>query len=646
MNFISLIEDPSFERYIDKNFLVFDYIETEPDYVFTISRFMMFICNFIDENAYTKSHHQYLIEKLLARKLITVMYHCFNKFCYQVFREEIIAKNRIEYNYKIHHYEMEENISEKLIEKYQYNSEEILDNIFFVLCRMLFYYFKKAFLLNIDEKLNQIYENLKKTSELVDIPAKNKTEIIIKKECFLFFEKIYRVVELNIKFTEFIEEDLLKMYKPFYEELLDDKYYQLIEISNGSMNDSNEKVLFIIHPDSLYLRPNDVIKFLDNAPYEDQSKKNDFVLEYYNDIIRDALEMRKILHDKKSKLLIWLFNIDYYRAEVTSGLFATIVNCILIYSLKLGNPMEPHDPTGSIAIINPYRYLVFQISLIHQFYLGFVISNYVGFGAYRLYNFEFAREHYTNLEKTKQIMSLFFSNEIYILLFSFCVGMLAMWDIRNNWLFSLQMFSVFNLFDTMKMVLIAIQMRYVQFMSTGSIIVIFILFYSSISYYFFRPEFFNGDLNENLCDSFMHCFLSMMNYSLRGGGVGFSLKTITEDGYWVENAFEWVFYFTIALICINIVNGIIVDTFQDLRGSTNDKNDISENVCYICSCTRSDIEVAGGNFHDHRTSEHQILYYFYYMFNITSTEVKNLNSLDAQISQAIEKIQSDFFPIH
>ena len=156
----------------------------------------------------------------------------------------------------------------------------------------------------------------------------------------------------------------------------------------------------------------------------------------------------------------------------------------------------------------------------------------------------------------------------------------------------------------------------------------------------------NSDLNENLCDSFMHCFLTFMNYGIRGGSIGFSLKAISEDGYWIENGFEWVFFFSIGLIFMNVINGIIVDTFQDLRETENSKNDISENVCYICSTSRSDCEVKGLNFHNHRTIDHQILYYLVYIHNVRSQEKKNLGSIDAKIYKAVEDDNADFFPTY
>ncbi len=61
------------------------------------------------------------------------------------------------------------------------------------------------------------------------------------------------------------------------------------------------------------------------------------------------------------------------------------------------------------------------------------------------------------------------------------------------------------------------------------------------------------------------------------------MKSITEPGYFTEFGIEWMFYFSIILIMLNIVNGIIVDTFQEQREKTNNRNDSKKNICYICS---------------------------------------------------------------
>ena len=193
---------------------------------------------------------------------------------------------------------------------------------------------------------------------------------------------------------------MMKSYKPFFELILDDKYYELMETTaDTTTSDFNEKVLFMIKPDAYFLNNFDVVFFLEKAPFEDQSKKNDFMLEFYNSTIQDAIEMRKLLYDKNSDALNWLFNLNYHTCEIISAWFALAINATLITTLSLKSPMNPLDEDGSVMVDNPYKLFIFNIGFLHQIFLTLVLANYFCFGAYRLYNFEFKREHYTPLSE-------------------------------------------------------------------------------------------------------------------------------------------------------------------------------------------------------------------------------------------------------
>ena len=65
----------------------------------------------------------------------------------------------------------------------------------------------------------------------------------------------------------------------------------------------------------------------------------------------------------------------------------------------------------------------------------------------------------------------------------------------------------------------------------------------------------------------MHCFLTTMNFGLRnGGGMGESMSSqdYTENNrsrFWIKFFFEASFHMIINVIFLNIVFGIIIDTF-------------------------------------------------------------------------------------
>lgn len=133
---------------------------------------------------------------------------------------------------------------------------------------------------------------------------------------------------------------------------------------------------------------------------------------------------------------------------------------------------------------------------------------------------------------------------------------------------------------------------------------------------------------------------------MRGGsGIGFHIKKSNERGFWVEFLFDWVFYFTIILTMLNIINGIIVDTFQELREKNNERDDKITNECFICSLNRSKFEIKGLSFNDHVENTHNIINYYIYLSKVILTDEQDLNSLDSQVLVSLKNKKIDFFPI-
>jgi hypothetical protein len=285
-----------------------------------------------------------------------------------------------------------------------------------------------------------------------------------------------------------------------------------------------------------------------------------------------------------------------------------------------------------------------QISIFHIIFLVLTIGNWMTFAIIKLNRFSHSRKVLSFKEKLANYGQLLLHSDIFPLVWNLICGIIAILHKRNHFVYSLQLFTIFNLFPTMQSVIYSVRVRYKQFISATLLILIIILFYSSVSFYLFRNQFMNGD--ENLCDSFLHCFLTLINNGIRAGqGFGFPIKSINDKLYYPAFIAEWLFYFSIILIMLNIINGIIVDTFQALREQNNLKSDIQENVCYICSLNRSKFEIKGINFNYHKYTEHNILNYFFYIFKLQLTDEQDLNSLDYQVLNSIKDLRTDFFPV-
>lgn len=146
----------------------------------------------------------------------------------------------------------------------------------------------------------------------------------------------------------------------------------------------------------------------------------------------------------------------------------------------------------------------------------------------------------------------------------------------------------------------------------------------------------------------LHCFLSMITYGIRtGAGFGFSVKSFNSPLYWSEFLFEWVFYFTIMLVMLNIINGIIVDTFQGQREESNELKRLKENSCLICSIQRGRFEAKGIDYSYHIETEHNIHNYFDYFLKIQNVKtLQEMSFIDHYVLGKLNQKLTDFFPSH
>ncbi|CAB0033415.1 unnamed protein product [Trichogramma brassicae] len=99
-----------------------------------------------------------------------------------------------------------------------------------------------------------------------------------------------------------------------------------------------------------------------------------------------------------------------------------------------------------------------------------------------------------------------------------------------------------------------------------------------------------GELKERACDSLVMCIITTLNQGLRnGGGIGDILRapSSTEPLFFARVIYDLLFFFIVIIIVLNLIFGVIIDTFADLRSEKQQKDQILKNTCFICGLNRS-----------------------------------------------------------
>jgi len=195
----------------------------------------------------------------------------------------------------------------------------------------------------------------------------------------------------------------------------------------------------------------------------------------------------------------------------------------------------------------------------------------------------------------------------------------------------------------MMVVIRTMKERGIQFLSTGVLLIIFILFFSGIAFFNLRPLNLNDDATENLCQTYFTCFLSSFNAGMRTS-ISSKILLFNDSYYWPIFAYEWLFFFFVNLILLNIVNGIIVDAFQDFREENTENINELANVCYVCRLDRSAFEIKGFSFELHILEDHNLLNYMKYLIGLRFIDKLEYTSIQSKIMISMESNKVDFMP--
>lgn len=163
------------------------------------------------------------------------------------------------------------------------------------------------------------------------------------------------------------------------------------------------------------------------------------------------------------------------------------------------------------------------------------------------------------------------------LLFSLCLILFAVLGLTVSKLFfSFLLLDIITLSGLLVNVVRAFTMNIRSLAVTWIFGLILSFVYTSITYFsILRPQLqFIDDENLEMCYNFLHCYIMMINFGMRsGGGIGETLLypgyNNNKDIYIFRTIFDMIFFISIIIIILEIIFGLIVDSFGELREIRN-----------------------------------------------------------------------------
>uniref|UniRef100_A0A3Q3ES36 Inositol 1,4,5-trisphosphate receptor n=1 Tax=Kryptolebias marmoratus TaxID=37003 RepID=A0A3Q3ES36_KRYMA len=152
---------------------------------------------------------------------------------------------------------------------------------------------------------------------------------------------------------------------------------------------------------------------------------------------------------------------------------------------------------------------------------------------------------------------------------------------------------------------------------------------------------------ERACDTLLMCIVTVMNHGLRnGGGVGDVLRkpSKNEPLFPARVVYDLLFYFVVIIIVLNLIFGVIIDTFADLRSEKQKKEEVLKTTCFICCLERDKFDNKTVSFEEHIKLEHNIWNYLYFIVLVREKNKTDYTGPESYVAHMIKNNNLDWFP--
>jgi hypothetical protein len=199
-----------------------------------------------------------------------------------------------------------------------------------------------------------------------------------------------------------------------------------------------------------------------------------------------------------------------------------------------------------------------------------------------------------------------------------------------------------------------------------------IFIFAIFGFYFFPDSFYNENQSVDECSNLLFCYATFLhNGLLNGGGIADHITgDLGHEPIFSDKAqftsrvvYDIVFFVFISVLLLNIIFGIIIDTFGNLREIQVEELRLRTSFCFICGLpkevfdTRANATAVGTkgggggggheqmNFAGHIKREHHMWDYLFYLIYIRDKPACNYSGMESHVAGLIEKDDFSWVPV-
>ncbi|XP_056104548.1 inositol 1,4,5-trisphosphate receptor type 1 isoform X3 [Rhinichthys klamathensis goyatoka] len=152
---------------------------------------------------------------------------------------------------------------------------------------------------------------------------------------------------------------------------------------------------------------------------------------------------------------------------------------------------------------------------------------------------------------------------------------------------------------------------------------------------------------ERTCDSLLMCIVTVLSHGLRsGGGVGDVLRKPSKEEplFAARVIYDLLFFFMVIIIVLNLIFGVIIDTFADLRSEKQKKEEVLKTTCFICGLERDKFDNKTVSFEEHIKVEHNMWHYLFFIVLVKVKDSTEFTGPESYVAEMIREHNLDWFP--
>ena len=184
------------------------------------------------------------------------------------------------------------------------------------------------------------------------------------------------------------------------------------------------------------------------------------------------------------------------------------------------------------------------------------------------------------------------------LIYMFIISLIGTILKRGEIVYCFTLLAIIDLNKTLKGITMSIKLRGPELIASFLLLIFLVYFYSNIGFFYLNDNFaadIENDIPDNYCLCLSFCFMTNFDAGIRArGGAADQMIRISfernKHTYYHRLIYDISYFLICIIIMIDLVFGIILGTFSDMREKERKHDNDKINHCFICHITREIIE--------------------------------------------------------